>query len=180
MYTVDTKADKASILNGGWNTNNGILTAEEQTGAALFQSLGCNNCHAGNNIRGWNDIGWGDVGLDSVYTDNGLGNLTSKSTDNGVFKVPSLRNIALTAPYMHDGRYKTLEEVVEHYNSGVMYNSNLSAEFLQVDPVTYQPLQAAKRLNLTNYQKGALVAFFKTLTDYSLVADPKFSNPYKN
>lgn len=181
MFVSNSKADKANIFIGnGWIANNGVLTTQEQSGATLFQNLGCANCHASSNMRGWGDLTWGNIGLDSVYTDKGLGALLSDPSRDGVFKVPSLRNVALTAPYMHDGRYATLEQVVEHYNSGIMYNANLSSQLLARDPVTYQPLQQAVKFNLTDEQKQSLVAFLKTLTDFSLTSDPKFSNPYKN
>jgi cytochrome c peroxidase len=183
MFSQNSRADQAGVISasgGGWNTTNSILTVEEQQGASLFQGLECTDCHAGTDVRGWNNgLTWGDVGLDSVYKDNGLGALLSNPAFNGVFKVPSLRNIALTAPYFHDGRYTTLDQVVDHYNSGVMYNANLSMEFLAIDPITRQPLKQAKTLGLTSYQKGCLVAFLKTLTDYNYT-DPKFSDPYKN
>ncbi|HTA63462.1 MAG TPA: cytochrome c peroxidase [Bacteroidia bacterium] len=181
MFVSNSKADKANILfNGnGWNNNNGVLNADEQSGASLFQNF-CANCHSSTNLRGWGDLAWGNIGLDSVYSDKGLGALTSNPTEDGVFKIPSLRNVGLTAPYMHDGRYATLEQVVEHYNSGIMYNANLSSQLLARDPVTYQPINQAVKFNLSDKNKQCLVAFLKTLTDYSLVSDPKFSNPYKN
>lgn len=182
MFTQNTKADKANIFNnsGGWNTTNTILTAQEQTGATLFQTIGCTGCHSNENLRGWNDLNWGNIGLDAVYADKGLGSITSKASDDGVFKVPSLRNIALTAPYMHDGRYATLEQVVEHYNSGIIYSANLSPQLVARNPVNYQPLNQAVQFNLSDNDKSCLVAFLKTLTDYSLVSDPKFSDPFKN
>ncbi len=180
MFNVNSKADKANVLNGGWNVNTGILTSEEQTGASLFQSIGCANCHSGRNLRGWNDVGFENIGLDAVYTDKGMGSLLSDPAMDGVFKIPSLRNVGLTAPYMHDGRYKTLEEVVEHYNSGIVFSPTLSYQLRKHDPITYQPLDEAVTFNLTDENKKCLVAFLKTLTDYSLVADTKFSNPYKN
>lgn len=106
------------------------LTAEETLGMQLFNGesnpnsptpgADCFHCHGGalfTNHKLMNN------GLDSVLTDLGLGAVTGLATDNGKFKVPSLRNIAYTAPYMHDGRFQTLEEVVEFYNSGVHPNS---------------------------------------------------------
>jgi cytochrome c peroxidase len=83
-----------------------------------------------------------------------------------------LRNIALTAPYMHDGRFETLEEVVEHYNSGIKAHPNL--HFALRDFQTSQP----KRLNLSNSEKQALVAFLRTLTDSEFAEDVRFSNPF--
>jgi len=91
----------------------------------------------------------------------------------GTFKVPTLRNIALSAPYMHDGRFQTLEQVVEHYNSGIQDHPNLSPA-LRTDAYG-----APRRLNLTEAQKQDLVTFLYTLTDESMRTDRRFSNPFK-
>jgi cytochrome c peroxidase len=88
----------------------------------------------------------------------------------GAFMMPVLLNVENTAPYMHDGRFKTLEEVVEHYNSGIKDNANLDLMLR----TGREPI----KLNLTNYQKAALVSFLKTLTDPSITKDPKFSDPF--
>lgn len=109
--------------------------------------------------------------------DRGLGAITGNPGDDGKFKVPSLRNIGLTAPYMHDGRLATLEEVVEFYNSGVVANPNLSPP-LRVPTGPGQPPGPPLRLNLTVAQKAALVAFLKTLTDPNLATDPKYADPF--
>lgn len=90
----------------------------------------------------------------------------------GAFKTGTLRNIALTAPYMHDGRFATLEQVVEHYNSGVKAHPNLA-------PPLRRPDGQPQRLNLSEGQKAALVAFMRTLTDESVALNPKWSNPFK-
>jgi cytochrome c peroxidase len=104
-------------------------------------------------------------GLDlNTNNDNGAG--------RGAFKTHTLRNIELTAPYMHDGRFKTLEQVVEHYNSGVKAHPNL-------DNALRQPNGSPIQLNLTNTQKAALVAFMKTLTDPTIATNTKWSNPFK-
>lgn len=89
----------------------------------------------------------------------------------GSFKVPSLKSIALSAPYMHDGRFSTLEEVVEHYNSGIQNHPNLS-------PILRGPNGQPVQLNLTAQEKTDLVNFLKTLTDESITNDIKFSNPF--
>jgi cytochrome c peroxidase len=91
------------------------------------------------------------------FTDRGRGGVTNNPYDNGKFRVPTLRNIELTAPYMHDGRFKTLEEVIEHYNSGGHYGPNVS------------PL--IRPLNLNETHKRQLIAFLKTLTDVKFVGD---------
>lgn len=145
------------------------FTQQENLGKNLFV-IHCSNCHdsrmAGVLVATANN------GLDLEYTDRGRGAITGNSSDNGVFKVPMLRNIELTAPYMHDGRFATLEEVVEHYNSGIKAHPNLNFELR--DFQTSQP----KRLNLSNSEKQALVAFLKTLTDTEFAGDVRFSNPF--
>lgn len=180
MFANNSRADQAGVVNGGgWGGNNNILTVDENKGAQLFSQHGCTNCHAGPNLRGWNDEGFENIGLDAVYADRGLGALLNDPTKDGVFKIPSLRNVALTAPYMHDGRYKTLEEVVEHYNSGIVYNDNLSYMLRARDPQTYALLPAAIKMNMSDDDKRCLVAFLKTLTDASVTTDPMFSDPFK-
>jgi cytochrome c peroxidase len=91
----------------------------------------------------------------------------------GGFKIPSLRNIALTAPYMHDGRFASLEEVIEHYSTGIKGNSSLDNRLRGSDghPV---------RMNISSTEKAALVAFMKTLTDQEFVQDPRFADPFKD
>lgn len=114
-----------------------------------------------------------NIGLDAVSTDDlGIAEATNNPADEGKFRVPSLRNVGVTAPYMHDGRLATLEDVVEHYNSGVQPHPNLSAAL--IDPNDGTPL----RLNLTAQQKAAIVAFLNTLTDDALLSDEKFSDPF--
>lgn len=99
------------------------------------------------------------------FPDKGLGAVTGKRTDNGKFRAPTLRNIALTAPYMHDGRFATLEEVVDHYNSGGHWVENVN-------------LQSVNKLNLTEYEKKALVAFLHTFTDTTFLSNTAFQNPF--
>ncbi len=157
----------------------------EKMGHNLFHSekTQCSSCHGGTNFsaldgpgqpygggsfgpnNGQDLRGATNIGLDLVYKDQGIG--------NGRFKIPGLRNIALTHPYMHDGRFNTLEEVVEHYNSGVKPHSSLDSKFLN-------PNGSVKRLNLSEIEKRALVAFLKTLTDEQLITDPRWSDPFKS
>ena len=96
--------------------------------------------------------------------DKGRGEVTKVLFDNGKFRAPTLYNIALTAPYMHDGRFKTLEEVIEHYNSGGHYALNKDA-FL-------------RPLNLTKKQKAQLLAFLNTLTDTSYLQNISVLSPF--
>lgn len=161
-----------------------LLTQEELAGMNLFSNFGCADCHSGMNFGGASMIdpyvgdatlvpNTANIGLDVNYNDGGLQDLGMNSAAmlNGFFVIPSLRNVALTAPYMHDGRFKTLEDVVEHYNSGVQAHPNL-------DPLLSEN-GAPIRMNMTAQQKKQLVAFMKTFTDEEMVHDPKFSNPFK-
>ncbi len=147
------------------------FTPLENMGKSLFL-IHCSNCHGRDMTNPAMRIA--NNGLELDYADKGVGGVTNRANEMGVFKVPFLRNIALTAPYMHDGRFATLEEVVEHYNSGVQMHPNLH-------PFLKHPLQPSqpKRLNLSSQEKAALVAFLRTLTDESFVKQARFSDPFK-
>ena len=109
------------------------------------------------------------IDSDSDQVDGGVGAFTSKENDWGRFKATSLRNVELTAPYMHDGRFRTLDQVVEHYNWSVKPHRNLDSRLKDF---------AANGLALPEVEKVALAEFLKTLTDQNFVNDPKFSNPF--
>lgn len=147
------------------------FTSQENRGKEIFLSPigGCAPCHGSETFTA---PGEKNNGLDAVVTDLGFGAVTNNPADRGLFKVTSLRNVELTAPYMHDGRFKTLEEVVEHYNSGVKNHPNLS-------PQLRLPGGQPRLLNISPADKAALVAFLKTLTDASISSDVKFSTPFK-
>lgn len=170
-----------SIVSGSSKYDQGVpigfsnFTASENRGRGLFGTAGCAACHGSDNFVPGNLIF--NNGLENPYVDKGLGAVTGLSSDEGFFKVPSLRNIELTAPYMHDGRFATLEQVVEFYNSGVVNHPNLSPP-LKNPPGTPGAGQP-RRLNLTAQQKADLVAFMKTLTDTSVTTDPKFQDPFR-
>ena len=169
IVSTQTKYD------AGVASNFANFTAQENQGRQLYNGpAGCAACHGTDNFVPGPAIF--NNGLENPYVDKGVGAVTGRPQDEGLFKVPSLRNIALTAPYMHDGRFATLEQVVEHYNSGVVNHPNLSGPLRNPPggPGGGQP----RRLNLTAAQKAALVAFMKTLTDTSLPTDPKFSDPF--
>ncbi len=147
------------------------FTNSENRGKQLFFSpqTNCAQCHTtaafiGDEAR--------NNGLDAVLTDLGVGGITGNNNDIGEFKVPSLRNIEVTAPFMHDGRFTTLEQVIEHYNSGVKNSPNLDNRLRQGNGV--------RRLNLSNQDKIALKDFLLTLTDRTFLTDEKFSSPFKN
>lgn len=161
-----------SKYDTGVSNNFANFTLQENQGRQIFfGNGGCAACHGTDNFVPGPALN--NNGLEFPFVDLGVGGITGNPADNGKFKVPSLRNIELTGPYMHDGRFATLEAVVEFYNSGVVDNPNLSP------PLRNPPPQGGvRRLNLNPGQKAALVAFLKTLTDPSLATDEKFSDPF--
>lgn len=136
------------------------LTPLEMTGLEVFDAS-CSSCHSG---PLFSDFSYRNNGLDSVFTDGGRARITLNPGDMGKFRVPSLRNVALTYPYMHDGRFRTLTEAVAHYADGIAHSETL-------DP------QLQSGLDLSEEDQEALVAFLKTLTDYSFIGDMRFSEP---
>lgn len=164
------------------------FNALELKGKELFtKTLYCKSCHMEPDFNS-NWTSSANIGLDLDYNDNGMGALTTTLDGepstflNGSFKIPSLRNIELTGPYMHDGRFKTLEEVIEHYNSGVKNHPGLDWVLITaVDPLTLRHTRMPEplKLHLNNDDKAALVAFLKTLTDYNYINDVRFSNPFR-
>jgi cytochrome c peroxidase len=147
------------------------FTAQENRGKTIFfTNGGCAPCHG---TEAFTARRAENNGLEVTSVDEGVGGFNNNAGDVGKFKVPSLRNIELTAPFMHDGRFATLEEVVEHYNSGVQAHPNLSPPLRMGGP-NGQP----RRLNLSNADKAALVAFLKTLTDNTVSAEAKYSSPF--
>jgi len=137
----------------------------------------------GENFNGQDD-NLANIGLEQTYTDKGVGALTRNSQDNGKFKIPSIRNIMITAPYMHDGRFETIDEVIEHYNKELVLHHNLDFR-LRVGGNDYEDAEPNGnfgdpiKFNFSEEDKTALKAFFHTLTDNSLTTDTKYSNPFK-
>lgn len=146
------------------------LSSSELNGLVIFMTErgDCFHCHNIDGGRLLTDNQFHNNGLDSVFTDPGRAAITGSSSDMGKFLTPTLRNIALTAPYMHDGRFQTLEEVVEHYNSGGKPSAT-------VDPLMKH---VGTGLNLSTQEKADLVAFLKTFTDSSFISNPAFSSPF--
>ena len=147
------------------------FTAQENRGKEIYLSPagGCQPCHGSETFTAPLEK---NNGIDMTTTDRGFGGVLNNINLDGTFKVTTLRNVELTAPYMHDGRFNTLEEVIEHYNSGVKNHPNLS-------PQLRLPGGQVRLLNLSAQDKAALVAFLKTLTDVSVTTDVKFANPFK-
>ncbi len=137
------------------------ISYEAIRGSQLFFSerTQCGTCHSGFNFTNYS---FENNGLYTDYADIGRLRFTGKEEDRARFKVPTLRNIALTAPYMHDGSINTLKEVVEHYNKGGYPHPNKSN--------LIQPL------NLTEQEKSDLLAFLYSLTDVEFVTNKKFRN----
>ncbi len=172
MVSVNSKYDQAYIAGTPSQPDfASVFTDQERLGLALFQptpgsgvqSLMCSSCHA--TVVQSLDMAHNN-GLDAnTDADQGAG--------NGRFKSPSLRNIAIRPPFMHDGRFNTLEEVVEFYNSGIQDHPDLSPRLR--DPQTGLP----RRFNLSATEKAALVAFLETLTDESFLNDSRYSDPFK-
>jgi len=149
------------------------LTASELNGEKLFLNRGCDNCHAGSNFdeprsRFLNN----GLDIESDFLDLGRELITNDPDDRAKFKVPSLRNIAVTAPYMHDGRFATLEEVLQHYATGVQESSTLAGPTILGINLTLGGF------DLTSSEKEDLLNFLGTLTDEDFLSNPDFSNPF--
>ncbi len=127
----------------------------------------CNHCHNSPMMTSddFFNNGLQPAGDDLQFLDNGKGKITMNIADNGKFRAPTLRNIMLTAPYMHDGSLETIDDVLDHYNSGGHPSPNK-------DPLI-------RPLKLSKIQLAALKAFMNTLTDTSYLTNPLITNPYK-
>lgn len=160
------------------------LTAEENLGKDLFMDERRGNCQACHTRNIFVPQGSKNIGLDLVYADNGVGAAFNNPTKNGQFSVPSLINVALTAPYMHDGRYKTLEQVVNFYSDSIKPHPNLDGFLRAIIPGTIDPNNNTcdtcppRIIQYTDAEKRALIAFMKTMTDTLLTTDARWSNPF--
>ncbi len=149
------------------------LTGQESFGKLLFfdgNRAACIRCHTTDLFIAEQPR---NNGLELDYLDEGLAEHTGLSEDVGKFKVATLKNIEFTAPYMHDGRFKTLEEVVDHYSEGIQAHPNLDPLLRDKDDPS-----KAKKLNFTASEKEALVAFLKTLSDQKIRTAEKYSDPF--
>jgi len=159
------------------------LTAQELRGEKLFfthpeptipdRGGNCGDCHAGfltySNRFSNNGLGLEDVGLQAV---------TGDPDDLGKFKIVSLRNIELTAPYMHDGRFETLEEVLDHYNEHITQSPTLDILISEATNLPFPSSSDTIQLGLTEQEKEDIIAFMKTLTDESFTTNEAFSSPF--
>jgi cytochrome c peroxidase len=173
LISADSKYDR--YLSGAYDP-----TREELTGMRLFmqspspennvRGANCGHCHGGS--KTFKEL-FHNNGLDSVFSDLGRQNFTNASGDQGRFRVPTLRNIALTAPYMHDGRFRTLEEVLDHYSDHVQESETLSTFLRGVSNV-----RNGTKLALSRQEKASIIVFLNMFTDSSFINNPEFSNPH--
>ncbi|MBZ9613042.1 cytochrome-c peroxidase [Rheinheimera maricola] len=188
MVSTGSKYDTARAEVASPLDNFPAFTAQENQGKSLFylakevrngNVVGCAGCHSSEAFTG--PLPGGPLGNSSATVngldaqsgeDVGLAETTGDPRDSGRFKSPSLRNIAVTAPYMHDGRFATLEEVIEHYSSGIQRHPNLQPPLLGSDG-------QVNNFNFSAEEKAALLAFMHTLTDEAMLIDEKFSDPFR-
>lgn len=144
------------------------LTASEENGLAVFldEARGdCFHCHGLPANPLWTDNTFHNNGLDAIITDRGLGGFSGDPREFGLFKSGSLRNLAFTAPYMHDGRFETLEEVINHYSEGLVFSET-------IDPLMKKVGEGG--VHLTEEDKVDLKAFLLSLSDPSFINNPDF------
>lgn len=158
MVSANTKYDRVIRKE-----NNTAFNEQEAAGYALFKK-NCSSCHT---EPLFTDQTYRNNGLDIRSADIGRDSLTHSPKDAGKFRVPSLRNIEITGPYMHDGRFYSLKEVLAHYASGVKPHVNLD-KLLNQD--------GKPGITLTIAEQGQIIAFLKTLTDVDFINDRRFNN----
>ncbi|MFM9028832.1 MAG: cytochrome-c peroxidase [Bacteroidota bacterium] len=159
-----------TILSGNsrydrYKSGQGSLTAQEIRGMTLFEDFqkgDCIHCHTLG--RNFSDFSYRNNGLDSIPVDSGRAIITQNPADAGKFKVPTLRNIEVTGPYMHDGRFSDLQQVMDHYNTGFHYPPNLDVN-----------IRLAVKGRMSQQEMDDIIAFLKTLTDQSFLTSPAFS-----
>ena len=151
------------------------LSPQEELGRQLFfNKYDCASCHHVTQFSGYlaqDTNAFANIGLDVVYEDKGLGAISHNAKDNGRFRIPSLKNIGLTAPYMHDGRFSTLSEVIDHYSHGIVNHQNL-------DNRLKNQFGSSAKFNITDHEKSALISFLNSFTDFNLITNPALSDPF--
>jgi len=191
LISSESKYDEA------YEKNFQNFSALEKRGLKLYFKAGCNGCHNlevdqqlllsifdaselfneydNNKTLGQKGENFANNGLGLVYDDEGAG--------NGKFRIPNLRNITLTAPYMHDGRFNTLDEVIEHYDTNIKPHPNLDDRLTGIanfyEKATPNTNYGAPiRFNFSLDEKAALITFLNTLTDSTLITSPLYSDPF--
>ena len=166
------------------------LSPTEEQGRKLFMAHpdtkvtlrggNCIDCHSQFLTSGFGTAfdGFSNNGLDNDQAlQAGLFSVTKNEAHKGLFKAPTLRNIAVTAPYMHDGRFATLQEVLAHYNGGIKRSKTLSPLIIEADNIPKTQNDHIS-LNLNENEITAIITFLHTLTDAEFLANPDFSNPF--
>jgi cytochrome c peroxidase len=151
--------------------DNNAVSAQEINGFNIFMDENrgdCFHCHGNEFNPLWTNNAFHNNGLDSSFEDLGLGGFTGDPLDYGKFKSPSLRNLAYTAPYMHDGRFANLDEVINHYSEGLVYSNT-------VDPLMKNIAEGGAQL--TDSDKADLKAFLLSLSEPEFTTNPAFLNP---
>ncbi|MFY0629454.1 MAG: cytochrome-c peroxidase [Flavobacteriaceae bacterium] len=171
MVSYESKYDAGLAQVNNPQTNFPNFTQSENLGKNLFFSnrTRCSDCHDTNAFVGDQAR---NNGLDAILTDLGVGGVSGNNNDRGEFKVGSLRNIELTAPYMHDGRFATLGEVIDHYDTGIQNSQDLDNRLRMGGGV--------RRLNLSAAERQGLIDFLLALTDNNFITDTKYSDPFIN
>ena len=147
------------------------LTPSEFAGYNVFMDEAggdCFHCHGDVNNPLWTDNSYHNNALDATFTDLGLGAVNGNAADNGKFKTPSLRNLGFTAPYMHDGRFASIDDVINHYSHTIQISSTL-------DPLI--EFSAFGGVQLDAFEKDLLKQFLMTLSDESFINNPDFKEP---
>lgn len=171
----DKALDKAGFQLFGFGNNeppssiSQHLTADEFKGFELYRD-NCGSCHG--TVNGVPGKISANNGLAISYEDNGEGDLSNSNSDMGKFKVPTLRNIMLTGPYMHDGSLATMDDVLDHYSNGIQLHPNLDSELKSGN--------SARQMNFSAEDKENLITFFNTFTDDEFLTDERYSDPFKN
>jgi cytochrome c peroxidase len=174
LISYRTKFDLAynSMDNGPLDPSL-VLNAQELRGLDLFQGKGgiaCTGCHE---LSAQTNVWQANNGLDAIPTDLGTQvPALQRDGSQGVFRAASLRNIAVSGPYMHDGRFATIRDVIDHYDHGIVDSRNLDAQLRDSSG-------KVRQMNLSEQDKDALEAFLRTFTDDTMLADPKFSDPFQ-
>ena len=145
--------------------NPNALSTDEKAGMNLFfsEKTKCASCHSGFNFS---DNKYHSIALRAHYYDKGRALVTGRERDIGMFKTPTLRNVAVSGPYMNDGTFTRLEDIIEHYNKGG-------------NPFIYKDTTLIRPLNLSEIEKYQLLVFLRSLTDDDFVQNPRFRNPLR-
>lgn len=147
------------------------LSPMEVEGEKLFKTkYQCGECH-GRFAEGYNGAEFNNIGLDITPKDMGRYVITQQDSDMGKFRLPNLDNIKFTAPYMHDGRFKTLDEVLDFYSTGIQPSAKLDHRLRDKNgnPV---------RMNITPQERQAIIAYLEARSDYTILTNPAYSNPF--